>query len=185
MRDIVTTECESKLIQRCAEGDHDSFKGLYDLYKDRVYSTSVRMLGNLQDTEDAFQETFIKIFKSINNFKWKSSFSTWVYKITVNTCIENLRTRKKENNVNIDEVRIMPSNKTSEDFRLIVEKAIKKLPEGYRTIFILHAIEGFKHREIAEILDISPGTSKSQYFQARAHLRKNLLPYLEVLKHEL
>lgn len=69
MRDIETTEYEPKLIQRCTEGDHDSFKELYDLYKDRVYSTSVRMLGNLQDAEDAFQETFIKIFKSMKNFK--------------------------------------------------------------------------------------------------------------------
>ena len=190
MKDKSIKSSEWNVIRRCAEGDSDSFKELYDMYKDRVFTTSVRMLGNLQDAEDTLQDTFIKIFKNINKFKWKSSFATWVYKITVNTCIEHLRKRKKDGkivdmDVYSDDITDLSDKKSAGDFRMIVENEISKLPEGYKTVFILHAIEGFKHSDIADILGISPGTSKSQFFRAKSQLRKNLLPYLEVLRNEL
>ena len=148
------------------------------------------MLGNLQDAEDALQDIFIKIFKNINSFRGNSSFTTWLYKITVNTCIEHIRKHKKNGKIveidpHTDESLISSGNKPAEDFRMIVENEIEKLPEGYKTVFVLHAIEGFKYKEIAEIMNFSTGTAKSQFFQAKSLLRKKLLPYLEVLKNEL
>ncbi|MBT4485077.1 MAG: RNA polymerase sigma factor [Candidatus Latescibacteria bacterium] len=185
---IITLECV--VIKKCIEGDHNFFKKLYDSYKDRVYSTSVRMLGNRLDAEDALQEIFIKVFKNISRFRGDSSFTTWLYKIAVNTCIEHIRKRKKDEKIvdidpHDDNSPVLPGIRPAENFRLIVESEIEKLPEGYKTVFILHAIEGFKYREIADILDISQGTSKSQFFHAKSLLRKKLLPYLEVLKYEL
>jgi len=178
LREINTTDTEWKVIKRCMEGDHNSFRVLYDTCKDRVFSTSVRMIGNIQDAEDVLQDIFIKVYKKIKFFRCECSFRTWIYKITVNTCIEHLRKRKKHSkNVAIesytDELSTSSENKRPQDFRLIIENEIETLPEGYKKGFILHAIEGFKHREIAEILDISQGSSKSQFFQAKSLLRKN------------
>ena len=148
------------------------------------------MLGNRLDAEDVLQEIFIKVYKNISHFRGNSSFMTWLYRITVNTCIEHIKKRKKDEKiVDIDpqdaNLPDLPGIHPAENFRLIVENEIEKLPEGYKTVFILHAIEGFKYREIADILDISQGTSKSQFFQAKSLLRKKLFPYLEVLKNEL
>lgn len=178
-----------KIVRKCIDGDRESFRHLYDTYKDRVFSTCIRMLGNAQDAEDALQDIFVKVHKNISAFEGKSAFTTWLYRIAVNTCIEHLRKRKDNDSVDIDVTTdtslFVSSTGPSDNFRLIVDKEIMKLPEGYRSVFILHAVEGFKHHEIAKILDISTGTSKSQYYQARERLRKNLLPYLEVLRYEL
>ena len=178
------------VVERCKQGDHSSFKELYDLYKDRIYTTSLRMLGNTQDAEEAAQDTFIKIFRSIKKFQGNSSIFTWMYRIAVNTCIEHLRKRKNmPQHESIDDpegsLPDIPDIDKSVTARLIIEREIELLPEGFKTVFVLHAIEGFKHREIAEILGISEGTSKSQLAAAKDKLRKQLLPYLGVIKNEL
>jgi RNA polymerase sigma-70 factor (ECF subfamily) len=108
----------------------------------------------------------------------------------MNTCVEFLRKSKNTKKEDpLDELEFRPElayeTNGSDSFNLIVEQEIEKLPEGYRKVFILYAIEGFKHKDVARILNISEGTSKSQYFQAKVLLRKQLLPYLEVLKNEL
>ncbi len=178
------------VVERCRQGDQSSFKELYDLYKNRIYTTSYRMLGNAQDAEEAAQDTFIKIFRSIKNFEGKSSIFTWMYRIAANTCIEYLRKRKsapQQDSIDDPEGYIpdIPYDDRSVTTRMIIEHEIELLPEGFKTVFVLHTIEGFKHREIAEILDISEGTSKSQLSAAKAKLRKQLLPYMEVLKNEM
>ncbi len=181
---------ERELVRRTAEGDRNSFRTLYDTYKDRVYSTCIRMLGNELDAEEALQDVFVRVYTGIGAFKGESSFSTWLYRIAVNVCIERLRRRKRP----LDEIPLddVPEARTAiwdppvgTSFRDIVEREIANLPDGYRAVFVLCAVEGYKHREIADMLGIAPGTSKSQYFQARERLRKNLLPYLEVLRYEL
>ncbi|MFC1539077.1 RNA polymerase sigma factor [Candidatus Latescibacterota bacterium] len=181
---------EHHLLKRCRDGDLKSYNTLYNRYKDRIYSISVRMLGNIHDAEDATQEIFIKIFKSIGEFRGDSALFTWIYRITMNTCVEFLRKKEKYKKEDpLDEMEYRPElsyeTEDSGSFNRIVEQEIKKLPEGYRKVFILYAVEGFKHKEITEILNISEGTSKSQYFRAKIQLRKQLLPYLEVLKNEL
>jgi len=182
------SDSERTLIEQCMLGERESFRQLYDLYKDRVFTVAVRTLGNAEDAEDALQETFVKVFRHIGSFQWKSLFSTWIHTITVNTAIEIIRKRKKHlNHIDIDEFsEILTADscfgKRSE-FEMILEKEIQKLPKGYKHVFVLYAIEGYKHHEIAEMLDITEGTSKSQYFQARTRLRKQLLPHMEVIRH--
>jgi len=181
---------ESELVKRCKEGEQKSFKELFDMYKDKVFSTAVRMLGNSQDAEDTTQDIFIKIFKNINNYRGDSSLSTWIYKVTINTCLDNLKKRKKhekdKSSDEIDDISSLPYGEIQPGtIHIIIEKEIQKLPEGYRTVFILHEIDGFKHEEIAKIMNITQGTSKSQLFKAKSILRKKLLPYMEVLEDEM
>jgi len=185
------TSPESALIKRCQQGEQSAFEELFDLYKDKVYSTAVRMLGNELDAEDAAQDIFVKVFGSIHTFRFDSSPATWIYRITLNTCLDKLRYNGKFEQV--DALEDVPeyltaahlNEKTPGAINSIIENEIQKLPEGYKTVFILYAIEGFKHEEIAKILEISPGTSKSQYFAAKSTLRKKLLPYMEAFTHEL
>ena len=184
------TTSETELVERCKKGEQNAFKKLYDMYKDKVFSTAVRMLGNVQDSEDTTQDIFIKLFKNINNYRGYSSLSTWIYKVAVNTCFDNLRKRKKhEKDKSFDVIDDIPSlpymEKQPSSVQVIIEKEIQKLPEGYRTVFVLHEVEGFKHEEISKIMNIAPGTSKSQLSAAKSILRKNLLPYMEVLKDEM
>ncbi|KPK96041.1 hypothetical protein AMJ80_02220 [bacterium SM23_31] len=182
---------ESALIKRCQQGEQSAYEELFDLYKDKVYSTAVRMLGNELDTQDAAQDIFVKVFGNIHAFRFDSSPSTWIYKIAVNTCLDKLRHDRKF--MQVDAIEDLPeyltalhsNEKTPGAINSIIENEIQKLPEGYKTVFILYAIEGFKHEEIAKILEISPGTSKSQYFAAKSTLRKKLLPYMEAFTHEL
>jgi len=184
------TTSETDLVERCKEGEQNAFKELFDMYKDKVFSTAVRILGNIQDSEDITQDIFIKLFKNINNYRGYSSLSTWIYKVAVNTCLDNLRKWKKYKQDksldimnNISSLPYMDNQPGS--VQVIIEKEIQKLPEGYRTVFVLHEVEGFKHEEISKIMNIAPGTSKSQLSTAKSILRKNLLPYMEVLKDEM
>ncbi|MCE5251282.1 RNA polymerase sigma factor [bacterium] len=178
------------IVRKCMEGDQHSFRRLFDMYKDRVYTTSCRLLGNAEDAEDATQEIFIRIYHNIKKFRGDSSVFTWIYRITVNTCIEHMRKRKKERgNESLDEMEeyssVPSSHVSSEIVKLIVEREIEELPDNCRAVFVLHIIEGFKHNEIAEMLGISDGTSKSQLSYAKSRLREKLLPYMEVIYNEL
>ncbi|MFC1553074.1 RNA polymerase sigma factor [candidate division KSB1 bacterium] len=185
-RRINKIHMESTLIDRCRLNEQTAYKELYELFKDRIYSTAIRILGDKLDAEDAVHDIFIKVFRNIHSFRKGSSIMTWIYRIAVNTCLDKLKSKKagvKSEDLFIYEEDIPDKITKSPDFSVnqIFENAIKRLPEGYRTVFILYAIEGFRHKEIAEILNISSGTSKSQYFAARSHLRKYLIPYKEAL----
>ena len=184
------TTPETDLVERCRKGEQNAFKELFDMYKDKVFSTAVRVLGNIQDSEDITQDIFIKLFKNINDYRGHSSLSTWIYKVAVNTCLDNLRKwkkYKKDKSLDImDNVSSLPyMGKQPGSVQVIIEKEIQKLPEGYRTVFVLHEVEGFKHEEISKIMNIASGTSKSQLSMAKTTLRKNLIPYMEVLKNEM
>jgi len=183
------TDSERNLIDACKRGESDAYRRLYDMYKDRVYSTTLRTLGNGEDAEDALQETFVKAFRSIGKFEGKSSFSTWIYRIAFNTAIEIVRKRKKhDHHLDIDEYADILAGDSLKDHTPVqqaVEEELQNLPEGYRRVFVLHATEGFKHHEIAKMLGISVGTSKSQYYQARIKMRKLLSNQLKELKYGL
>lgn len=177
---------DEQLIQLCLDGDISAYRHLYEQHKVRLFNIAMRIVHNVQDAEDALQETFVKIFKALPNFKRDCKFSTWIYRILLNTCFTCLKQKKS----NADKFDSLPGDQLA-DFseqnqnpmvNMILEQELSALPVGYRTVFILHEVEGFSHEEIAEMLEIKIGTSKSQLFKARKVLKKRLHPYRDQLE---
>jgi RNA polymerase sigma-70 factor (ECF subfamily) len=181
----IQKKADREIAEGCRRGDSTSFRDLFDEYKDRVYGTALKMLGNKQDAEDVSQEIFVKIFRTIQKFRGDSTLRTWIYKISVNSCLDAIRKKgQKDLTENIESMTNDPTlsynDRQPESVETILERQISRLPAKCKTVFILYAIEGFKHEEIANIMSISTGTSKSQYFAAKAYLRKMLRPYKEI-----
>jgi RNA polymerase sigma-70 factor (ECF subfamily) len=175
---------EAMAIRRAQQGDAAAFERLYQLHKGRVYSLCLRMLGNPAEAEDMAQEAFLQLFRKIATFRGESAFSTWLHRLTVNVVLMHLR-KKVLPQVPLDEP-LEPDEAGegprwepgAEDLvlagsldRVTLEEAIKKLPQGYRLVFVLHDVEGYEHNEIAEMLGCSIGNSKSQLHKARLRLR--------------
>ena len=166
---------DQDLIAKCAKGDLKSQRELYDRYASRLMPMALRYAKSREDAEDILQDAFIKIFKNLKSFRGESQFATWMKRIVINTAINH--NRKK-----LYSEPMMDIEKTTlyVDHDLILSNfhfteliaMIQKLPTGCRTIFNLFAIEGYGHKEIAEQLEISEGTSKSQYARARALMRR-------------
>jgi len=149
-------------------------KALEKIYSDHVpmvYNLCYRMLGNRADAQDATQDAFVKVYRSLDKFGGRAKLSTWIYRITMNHCIDRLR-RKRLKTVEISEMQASP--KRNHDTRIALEEAISTLSPSYRSVFVLHDIQGFRHAEIAEILKITPGSSKSLLHRSRSILRKKL-----------
>src|ERR1700731_1661998 len=175
---------EAEIIRRAQNGDEAMFEQLYRLHSRRVYAVCVRMVKDPAEAEDLTQEAFLLLFRKIHTFRGESAFSTWLHRLAVNRVLMCLR-RKSLPSVSIDEP--LDSNEASGPpainpgsldsilegslDRINLERCIKRLPTGYRTIFILHDVQGYKHQEIAEILGRSVGDSKSQLHKARGQLR--------------
>jgi RNA polymerase sigma-70 factor, ECF subfamily len=153
------------------------FEQLYEMYRGRVFSTAYRMLSNRADAEDVTQDIFIKVFKKLSSFRGDSSVSTWIYRIAVNACLDFRRRRRLRQAVSIDDG--MEVGSTPLSVSRLIESTLPRMADGYRQVFVLHDIQGLKHGEIAKILGITDGASKSQLHRARAFLRKELSPYLE------
>ena len=172
---------DKQLIQRCLNGEVSAFRQLYDQHKEGLFNVAIRIHHNFQDAEDALQETFVKIYKALPGFKGECKLSTWIYKILLNTCFSSLKQKKSSAErifkLSKDEL----ANSTEQDENpinnLILEQEIASLPVGYRSVFVLHEVEGFSHEEIADMLEITIGTSKSQLFKAKKMLRLRLEPY--------
>jgi RNA polymerase sigma-70 factor, ECF subfamily len=175
---------EAEAIRLACEGDSQAFEDLYRLHCGRVYRLCLRITGNSAEAEDFTQEAFLQLFRKIHTFRGESSFSTWFHRLTVNVVLVGLRKRRHPE-LSLDakpETGSWPLHEPSApDLRLAglidrvnLTKAIDQLPNGYKAMFILHDVEGYKHHEIAEILGCSIGNSKSQLFAARLHLRKLL-----------
>jgi RNA polymerase sigma-70 factor (ECF subfamily) len=159
------------IVKSCQSGDRLAFKHLYDLHSSKAYNTAYRILQNADLTKDAVQDSFIKVYKNICSFKFESSFSTWFYRILVNTCLDYLR---KKNIQAVFEVERYDEDEYSKDIKEILDKEIAGLPDAYRTVFILYEIEGFSHSEISSILKIAVGTSKSNLNRAKEILKTKL-----------
>jgi RNA polymerase sigma-70 factor (ECF subfamily) len=157
--------------------EQPTFERLYELYRGRVFSTAYRMLSNRADAEDATQDVFVKVFKKLKSFRGDSAVSTWIYRIAVNTCLDFRRRRKLRQAVSLDDGTEVGSTPLS--VTRLIESALPGMAAGYRQVFVLHDIQGLKHEEIGKILGITEGASKSQLHRARAHLRRELSPYLE------
>ncbi|TDI93778.1 MAG: sigma-70 family RNA polymerase sigma factor [Caldithrix sp.] len=174
-----------ELVQRCRKGERKAQYELYQLYKDRVFNIAYRMANSQQDAEDITQMAFVRVFKKIDSFRGDSAFSSWVYRLTVNICINHFRREKRKKELVVHELselatnlKILKTNEQTSKMKPFLEKAIRALPAGYRMIFVLYDIEGYKHEEIAEMMNISEGTSKSQLHKARKELKQYLEPYL-------
>jgi RNA polymerase sigma-70 factor (ECF subfamily) len=172
---VVNDTLEVVETKRQTGADLD-FEQLYETYRGRVFSTAYRMLSNRADAEDVTQDIFIKVFKKLSSFRGDSAVSTWIYRIAVNACLDFRRRRRLRQAVSLDdglEVGSVPLSVAK-----LVESTVPKMADGYRKVFVLHDIQGLKHCEIAKILGITDGASKSQLHRARAFLRRELAPYL-------
>lgn len=148
-----------------------------------MFNVVLRFVPNRADAEDLLQESFVKAFKNIDQFDGQRSFGAWLKRIVINTSISELRKRKIEW-VAFDDFKHDVSDETPEQVDVSTEQlhyAIKKLPDGARTVFTLYQIEGYKHREIADLLEVTESTSKAQYVRAKKLLKESLkhLQYAE------
>ena len=178
---------EARAIQRAREGDPAAFEYLYRSHSRRVYAVCLRMVGNTTEAEDLTQEAFLLLFRKIHTFRGESAFSTWLHRLAVNIVL--MRLRKKSPPIISIEATPDPEDETASPNvdigepdlllegvvdRINLKLCIAQLPVGYRSIFVLHDIQGYQHNEIAEILGRSVGDSKSQLHKARTRLRELL-----------
>ena len=173
---------EAEAIDKAKQGDAEAFEVLYNLHKRRVYSLCLRMTANAAEAEDLTQEAFLQLFRKIATFRGESAFSTWLHRMAVNVVLMQLRkkglpvvpleeTVESEEEAPKKELGGVDTKLAGSIDRMILERAIGKLPPGYRTIFVLHDVEGYEHNEIAGIVGCSIGNSKSQLHKARLKLR--------------
>lgn len=175
---------EEVLIQGCLRNDATAQQELYYKYSPKMLSVCYRYAKSREDAEDMLQEGFIKVFTQIHQFQNRGALEGWIRRIIVHTCINNLKKNKKFSE-SVDIIHASSISVREENIPSILQakqvvESIRLLPLGYRTVLNLYAIEGYSHREIAEILDIEESTSRSQYTRAKAMLedilvKKNIL----------
>lgn len=177
---------EADAIFQAKQGSGDGFEFLYHLHKRRVYSLCLRMTGNTAEAEDLTQEAFLQLFRKISTFRGESAFSTWLHRLAVNVVLMHLRrknlpetpleefTEPAQDDGPRREIGANDQTLTGSLDRVNLERAIENLPPGYRTIFVLHDMEGYEHNEIAAMMGCSIGNSKSQLHKARMKLRDSL-----------
>lgn len=166
---------ESDLIKGCIEGDVQMQRMLYDQFSSKMYGVCLRYAENTEDANDVMQEGFIKVYKSLAKFRAEGSFEGWIRRIFINTCIEHYRKKVKlynvtevqENTIEDSELDALDSLATKDILNIVNE-----LSPGYKQVFNLHVVEGYSHKEIADMLAITEGTSKSQLARAKGVLKK-------------
>ncbi len=167
------------LVDRCRRGDLGAFEELYRIHAGRLFSVACRMVGNPADAEDLLQEIFLSAHRKLESFRGESALGTWLYRLATNHCLDYLRSRAARTNQLTDALDDEPgwyeagSRGLGEQTvtKMDLERSLARLPEGCRAAFVLHDIEGLEHREVAEVLGIAEGTSKSQVHKARLRLR--------------
>jgi RNA polymerase sigma-70 factor (ECF subfamily) len=171
-----------ELARRCRQGDTAAFEELYRAHAGRLYNLTYRMAGSTDEAEDLLQEVFLQAHRKLASFRGESSLGTWLYRLAVNHCLDFLRGRQARMTRATDSLdeegaaepaAVAPRVPTAIS-RLDLERAIARLPDGCRAAFILHDVEGFEHNEVAGLLGVSEGTSKSQVHKARLKLRAML-----------
>jgi RNA polymerase sigma factor (sigma-70 family) len=176
------TISESDLIAGCIAGDRVMQEELYNRFAPKMYAVCLRYANNSDDAQDLLQEGFIKVYKNIHRFRAEGSFEGWIRRVFINSSIEHLRKKsaklmtvseKEEGTIEDTDISALDSMAEKDIIKLIQE-----LSPGYRTVFNLYVIEGFAHKEIAEQLGISEGTSKSQLARAKSILQKKVAQYL-------
>ena len=167
------------LVERCRQGDLGAFDEIYRAHSRRLYGVAVRMLGNPADADDMLQEIFLAAHRKLDSFRGESALGTWLYRLAVNLCLDYLRSRTGRamhlTDALDDEPALLDAGGRGLAERAVtkmdLERALAQLPEGCRTAFVLHDVQGLEHREVGEIMGIAEGTSKSQVHKARLRLR--------------
>ncbi len=174
---------ESKIIKGLQKGDQKVLRYLYDHYGNLFFGIAQRYLSDISEAEDAVQETFIKIYKNAGTFKNKGSFEGWMKRILVNNCLNRIKANR--GNVVMENLDDQITENATISHEEILEKlhsqeiieVIQNLPTGYRTVLNLYVLEGYAHKEIAEMLGIQESASRSQLVKARARLKKELVKF--------
>ena len=172
---------EFELLTRAKAGDPAAERALYDAHVDRVYRLTYRLAGTDDLAQDFTQDTFIRAFGRLHDFRGDSTFATWLHAIAVSVSLNGLRKVKllhaRETDLDNAHDQGIPGRRAEPDLKQRLKEAIDALPPGYRTVFVMHDVEGFTHEEIASALGLQPGTSKAQLSRARARLRVALADY--------
>ena len=176
---LAYSDTHREIVEACKSGDRSAQFELYQLYSKAMYNICLRMLKTEADAEDVLQNAFIDVFGKLDSFRFESTIGAWIKRIVINNCINFLKKRRLYFEEISDRLTEMPdddSNRYSDQLSVAkIKHAVNELPDGYRVVFSLYAFEGYDHGEIAQILDISESTSKSQYSRARKKLRELLL----------
>ena len=176
---------EQKLIERASGGDPSAFNQLMAMHEKRMYAVALRMFANREDAQDCLQEAMLRIYRAIGGFKGQSSFSTWVYRITMNTCLDELRRKKNRPNTSLDNLldqgwspsdgdNVPERRAIQSETRKMLAGAIRELPEDMRSAIVLQDVQGYSYDEIAQMLDVNVGTIKSRISRGREKLREKL-----------
>jgi RNA polymerase sigma-70 factor, ECF subfamily len=169
------SELDFRVARACAAGDPDVFAELYRAHSDRMKSIAYNHLGSVTDAEDVIQETFLKVHRAAKTYTGEASFSTWMYRILVNTCYDHLRKRRRRiQEAPIDDaITFERAGGSVDDLKRIeLRRMLDELPEQRRTVFMLFEVEGLSHAEIAKILDITEGNSKWILFATKKQLQE-------------
>ena len=181
------------LVNEFIQGDQFSFEELIARYSSRVFNLALRFTKNREDAEEVLQDVFTTVFRKVNRFEGKSAFSSWIYRVTVNSCFMKLRKKRRSRTIFIEDVNPrIRDGWTSEEsstlnaidvtyrnqIREVVEKNVKALPDEYRGVFILRDIDGFTNVEVSKILGLTTPAVKSRLHRARALLKRKLKGYL-------
>jgi RNA polymerase sigma-70 factor, ECF subfamily len=190
-------ESERCLVERAQQGDEEAFATLFHLHNKRVYGLCRLMTKDMAEAEDLTQEAFLQVFRSLGSFRGDSAFSTWLYRVAVNTVLMKLRRRKGPPLLSLDEPVSPDSPSLQREVgkpdprlsgaidRIALRRAMLELPEGCRKIFALFEVEGYQHHEVAKMLHCSVGNSKSQLHKAKMKMRDFLLPKARVRRRGL
>jgi RNA polymerase sigma-70 factor (ECF subfamily) len=178
-------KADAEIVRRALDGNEDAFADLFNAHKTKVYSLCLRMTSNTAEAEDLTQDAFLQVFRKLGTFRGDSALSTWLYRVAVNTVLMHFR-KKGLRQVSLEEPASREAGapkrehgkaderlSTSVD-RIALTRAMKELPAGYRTIFLLHEVKGYEHHEIASLLRCSVGNSKSQLHKAKVRMRELL-----------
>ncbi len=169
---------EIALIKQCIEGNPKAQKALFDMFAPKMYSVCLRYVKDKMRAEDVLQDALVKVYSKLPEYKFEGVFEGWIRRIVVNTCLDQLRKDKKL----LKEIQVEEVSYRIEQHEFIAEKLmaddlmklVQSMPDGYRVVFNMFAIEGYSHQEIATALGITESTSKSQYLRARAYLKDRI-----------
>jgi RNA polymerase sigma-70 factor (ECF subfamily) len=179
-------QADVELVRRAQQGDADAFSVMFSAHRTKVYSLCLRMTSNAAEAEDLTQDAFLQVFRKLATFRGDSALSTWLYRVAVNTVLMHFR-KSGPRQLSLDEHGHRPDSSPKWELgrmddrlagsvdRIVLTRAMKGLPVGYRTIFVLHEIKGYAHREIARMLRCSVGNSKSQLHKAKRKLKLTIM----------
>ncbi len=182
---------EKKLIERASGGNAAAFNELMARHEHQMYAVALRMCANREDAQDCLQEAMLRVYRAISGFKGQSSFSTWLYRITMNTCLDELRRKKNKQNTSLDGLLDQGWSPTEgsagpeqealrSELRDKMGGAIRQLPEDMRVAIVLRDMQGLTYDEIAQVTQVSVGTVKSRISRGREKLREKLREYVEL-----